>query len=87
MSFTDDEYAEALSLKSAVLDNWKDLKTSSVQALTETFLLRNGSLNKKEINWDLHVERKGFDILLDRLPWGISIIKLPWNNYLIYVNW
>ncbi|RYD81154.1 MAG: hypothetical protein EOP55_00115 [Sphingobacteriales bacterium] len=87
ISFTDDEYSEAVSLKSAVLENWQALKTSSAQALADTFLLRNGSLSKKESNWDLHVERKGYDVLLDRLPWGISIIKLPWNNYLIYVNW
>ena len=82
ISFSEKEVAEANDLKTAVLENWIDLQTTSIQGLTATFLVRNGSLNRKETDWELNVEKKGFDILLSRLPWGISMIKLPWNNYI-----
>lgn len=87
INFSEKEMAEVNDLKTAVLENWVDLKTSSAQGLTNTFLVRNGNLNKKENDWSLNVEKKGFDVLLGRLPWGLSTIKLPWNNHLIYVSW
>ena len=58
-----------------------ELKTAVIKA--EKYI----SLNKKENDWSLNVEKKGFDVLLGRLPWGLSTIKLPWNNHLIYVSW
>ncbi|MFK8005454.1 MAG: contractile injection system tape measure protein [Saprospiraceae bacterium] len=75
-------------LLNAVIQNWGKLGDISIQALRETFILRNGKLSKKEDgDWLLQVESKSFDILLDSLPWQISIIKLPWMNEKILVNW
>lgn len=69
-------------LLAAVLEHWEPLNKSSVEALRETFLQREGRLETKE-NAELWVEEKGYDILLDKLPWAIGTIKTPWmENYL-----
>jgi hypothetical protein len=87
IAFTEEELSESTELKATVIKHWTKLGSTSIEGLTQTFLIRNGSLIFREDNYNLYVERKGFDVLLDTLPWSLSIIRLPWNNYLINLNW
>nr|WP_276898103.1 contractile injection system tape measure protein [Pedobacter kyonggii] len=87
IAFTEEELSQSAELKATVIKHWTKLGSTSIEGLTQTFLIRNGSLIFREGNYNLHVERKGLDILLDTLPWSLSIIRLPWNNYLINLNW
>lgn len=81
------ETDECNNLLISVLDQWKVLKTKKTEAITETFLEREGILSYGNQGWNLKVERNTFDVMLDKLPWGISIIKLPWNPQILYVEW
>jgi len=63
------------------------VKTRNPEALRETYLRREGVLNKGAQGWNLRVERNAFDVMLDKLPWGISIIKLPWCSEILYIEW
>jgi hypothetical protein len=87
ITFTEEELKQSTELKATVIKHWTKLGSTSIEGLTQTFLVRNGSLIFRDNNYNLHVERKGFDVLLDTLPWSLSIIRLPWNNYLINLNW
>jgi hypothetical protein len=87
ITFTEEELNQSIELKTTVIQHWTKLGSTSIEGLTQTFLMRNGSLIFRENNYNLHVERKGFDVLVDTLPWSLSIIRLPWNNYLINLNW
>jgi len=81
------EMEEGRLLLQRIVDYWEALKGASIEAVQNTFILREGKVTWKEDRWLLQVERMGADILLDRLPWSFSIIKLPWLNYLIYTEW
>ncbi|MGM9475505.1 contractile injection system tape measure protein [Pedobacter sp. GSP4] len=87
ISFTEEELGESVALKNVLIQHWTKLGSTSIEGLTQTFLIRNGSLIYRDGSYNLHVERKGFDVLLDTIPWSLSIIRLPWNNYLINLNW
>ena len=82
------EKAKCNDLLLAVLDYWKAMSQSSVEALRETFLIRNGKLSFKEASSiDLQVEEKGVDILLGQLPWGIGYVKTPWMEQYLSCEW
>ena len=66
--------------------HWGALKSTSIDGLRNSFLMRNGKLSKEEI-WQLTVENKAWDVLLAQLPWGISMVKTPWMEELLYVHW
>ncbi|MXV49677.1 hypothetical protein GS399_01735 [Pedobacter sp. HMF7647] len=87
IELTEQEQTESLLLLKAVVDYWEALKGSSIEALQNTFLLREGKISFKDDHWLLNVERSGVDILLERLPWGIGTVKLPWLDELIYTEW
>lgn len=71
-----------------VLEYWSVMKNSSLEALRETFLQRNGKLSVSGLcSYELWVEDKGVDILLEQLPWGIGMIQTPWMEELMTVNW
>jgi contractile injection system tape measure protein len=84
---TDTEQKECVNLLEAVVKNWSVLKNTSIEGLRQSFIQRDGILEKKPEDWLISIERKAHDILLDRLNWSISNIKLPWNDYLIQVKW
>ena len=71
----------------AAIQQWDKLKNSSVAALREGFLQRNGKLLKKNNCLYLQVEKSAIDILLDYLPWNLSMIKLPWMKEILRVEW
>ena len=87
LELTEEEKTEAEKMMKAAISYWTIIKSSSVAALRENFLKRDGMLFKKDRNWNLYVERKAIDALLTKLPWGYGTIKLSWNKYLIYVDW
>lgn len=75
------------SLLKGCMDNWPVLKNTSVESFCESFIRRNGKLERKETYWSLKVEEMSFDILLDKLPWSYSPIKYPWMTTPIFVQW
>ena len=74
-------------LLQAILANWAVIKSSSVTALRETFLQREGTLLEEEDRWQLRVQRKALDVLLDKVPWNFSTIRQPWMTKPLYVTW
>ncbi len=75
-------------LLGAVVDQWKALKNTSINALRGSFLLRNGVLyNKDHSSWILKVDKKSYDLLIGKLPWGFSMIRMRWVMYTIKVDW
>ncbi|MEA3042709.1 MAG: hypothetical protein QOH47_547 [Sphingomonadales bacterium] len=84
---TEAELAECRALLAAVIANWPVLGSTSIEALRETFLQREGSLKRAENGWSLEVERKVLDILIDQLPWGFATILHPWMRELVTVDW
>jgi Contractile injection system tape measure protein len=88
LKFTKKEKEKCKSLLEAVLEYWKTMSKSSIEALQQTFLQREGKLEIQTNGFELWVEEKGYDILLDQLPWGIGMVKTPWmeEEYLT-CNW
>lgn len=84
---TEQEKQECQSLLKAVIHNWSIIRNTSVPGFQESFLRRNGMLERSDNNWILRVESKGLDILLDEIPWDIHLHSYPWNDYLIFVEW
>ncbi|MBC7862174.1 MAG: hypothetical protein IAF38_04315, partial [Bacteroidia bacterium] len=88
LKITPKEKKLALSLLEAVLENWKTMGTSSVEALQETFLQREGKLElQANDTYELWVEEKGYDVLLAQLPWGIGMVKTPWMENYLTCHW
>ncbi|MDP4262877.1 MAG: contractile injection system tape measure protein [Bacteroidota bacterium] len=78
---------ESAELLQTVIHYWDALKSTSPEAIQQTFLQREGKLLFKDEQWQLWVEYKTHDILLESIPWSYSIIKLPWMQYPLYINW
>ena len=78
---------ETEKLFAAIRENWTPMKSSSIVAVRETFIQRQGKLINESPNPRLVVERKTVDILLNQLNWTISIIRLPWLDEIIFVEW
>ncbi|NRB51208.1 MAG: hypothetical protein HRU41_26285 [Saprospiraceae bacterium] len=87
IELTDLEQEVSHLLFHSVLQNWEQMKNSSVENLQASFLLREGLLREEDNGWTLHVESAGYDILLEFLPWTLSIVSLPWMTKRIEVVW
>jgi hypothetical protein len=74
-------------LLQAVISNWPIIRNSSVAALRETFLQREGRLVRESDRWNLLVQRKAVDVLVDQLPWGLSVTYHRWMADPIHVTW
>ena len=74
-------------LLTALIANWPIIKNSSIDGLRETFLQREGRLDRAEDRWDLRVQRKALDVLVDRVPWSFSVIFHRWMQAPIDVTW
>ena len=61
-------------LLKAMLANWKIISHTSIAGLRETFLQREGKLERTPDGWKLQVQRKTLDVLVDQIPWSISVI-------------
>lgn len=75
------------SLLASILALWPALSGSSVAALRETFLQREGRLSRAGPSWKLEVERKTVDVLVDSLPWSLATILTPWTPHPLFVTW
>jgi hypothetical protein len=75
------------SLLKGVLKNWEKLNNSSIAALRETFLIREGILTPNELDYNLDIIKKTFDMLLETIPWNISIIQTTFMENRINVDW
>ena len=81
------ESLEMEHLLRATIGNWAIIRNTSISGFQESFVKRQGVLERSQDDWILRVETKGIDILLDDIPWDIHLISFPWNNYLVYVDW
>ena len=87
LKLTEKEIEVANSLLVGVIGNWPGMGSTTVEALRETFLTREGLVSFEEEAIELRVQNKTVDILLDSLPWSYSIVKLPWMKKMIQVLW
>jgi len=74
-------------LLAAVLGEWTKLKGSSVAALRETYLQREGRLDHLPTGWRLRVQRRTVDVLMDYITWPVSTIAHSWMPEPLYVTW
>jgi hypothetical protein len=81
------EREAAEQLLRSMIANWQTIAQSSIAALRETFLQREGRLESRDDCWKLHVQRKTLDVLVDQIPWCFSVIRLPWMRLPLYVTW
>lgn len=84
---TDDERKLCDFLLRSMIANWKTIADTSVAGLRETFLQREGKLQRVDDGWKLRVQRKTVDVLVDQVPWSISVVLHPWMPEPIHVNW
>ncbi len=71
----------------AVMGNWPAIANSSVAALRETFLQRDGRLRYDGDRWTLDVERKTVDVLTDQIPWNRVLVFHKWMAVPLHVTW
>jgi len=71
----------------AVIGNWPIIRNTSPAGLRETFLQREGRLQRDGERWTLQVQRKTVDILTDQIPWNRSIVYHRWMAGPIHVTW
>ncbi len=81
------EKLEVERLLRATIGNWTVIRNTSIAGFQESFVRRQGVLERSQDDWILRVESKGIDILLDDVPWDIHLVSFPWNDYLVYVDW
>lgn len=86
-NFSSKEKEAAADIIDSLREQWRVMKNTSARGLVESFVKREGLLQKQESGYLLQVERKTIDILMETLPVGISLIKLPWNEQIIYTEW
>ncbi|MEA3052831.1 MAG: hypothetical protein QOG72_1734 [Sphingomonadales bacterium] len=84
---TEAERSTCQSMLGAMIANWPMLSGSSVAALQETFLQREGRISQVEGGWKLEVERKVLDVLVDSVPWSFAMIFHSWMEDPISVSW
>ncbi len=77
----------ATSLMNGLIQNWPKVKDSSIEAIQETFLQREGILSLNEENNMLTISKKGVDVLLTSIPWNITLVKLPWMEKPLHIEW
>jgi hypothetical protein len=87
LSLRQQERDETEMLLAAVIEHWDKLKNTSLAALRETFLQREGKLVQGGDKVRLVVEQRTVDVLLDYLPWTLSIVRLPWLTLPLWVDW
>ena len=81
------EKQEADNLLASIIQNWKTLKSTTLNGFRTSFLQRKGIITLTANTWIIKVEKKSFDILLDSIPWSFNMIKLSWTKKIIQVEW
>ncbi len=75
------------TLLRSLLANWTIVQNTSVAGLQETFLQREGRLERTSEGWKLRVQRKTVDVLVDEVPWSLSMIFHRWMPQPLQVAW
>lgn len=83
----EDEITLCWQLLAAVTGNWSSIGNTSAAGLRETFLQRDGRLQRRDGKWTLTVSRKTVDVLVDQIPWGFAVILHPWMSRELAVMW
>lgn len=84
---TDQERELSKNLLLGLIQNWRAIGSSSPEGLRESFLKREGKLERQDEFWTLTVETKTMDVLLDQLPWSYTSIRHSWMKSEIRVKW
>jgi hypothetical protein len=87
VELTDLERETCGRLLKSMIANWKAIENTSVAGLQETFLRREGRLERTGAGWKLKVQRKTLDVLVDQIPWSISVLRQRWMPQPLYVTW
>ncbi len=82
-----EEKEMAESLLAGMKSNWDKMKNASIEAIRETFLQREGSLEIESERFVLRVPKTGVDVLLESIPWNIAVVRLPWMEKSLDVKW
>ncbi len=70
-----------------MLVRWEAIEGTSLDGLRETFLQREGRLERRPDGWHLRVQRQPVDVLVDQLPWSISVVYHRWMDWPVFVEW
>ncbi len=83
----DQELEVCEQLLRSMIANWKSIEGTSIAGLRETFLQREGRLERADDGWKLRVQRKTVDVLVDQIPWSISVVYHRWMPEPLRVTW
>jgi hypothetical protein len=78
---------EADQLLSSVITHWSKLGNTSVAALRQSFLQRDGQLEFRKNGITLKIIERTEDILLQFIPWSFRLVKLPWMKQMLETAW
>ena len=81
------EQSECQELLQAMIDNWKILKSTSIEGLRGTFLQRPGFIERKKDQYVIKLERTTIDMLIDHIGYGLETIVLPWRKDMLRCEW
>ena len=84
---TDEERAVCEQLLKSMIANWSIIANTSITGLQQTFLQREGRLERSNDAWNLIVQRKTVDVLVDQVPWNVSVVYHRWMSQPVYVTW
>lgn len=87
VSPTREEMETVEGMLATIIQRWSILGGTSIRGLRETFLRRDGALDREEEAWRLRVDPRPFDMLIDQIPWGFRTLKLPWMKGVLHVDW
>lgn len=87
VSLTDQAMEECDRMLGAAIRHWRAVGNTSIEALRQTFLQREGKLEQLGSGWHLTVEQRGVDVLVSNLPWALGAIRLPWFDGILRVDW
>ncbi|WP_447728730.1 contractile injection system tape measure protein [Sphingomonas koreensis] len=74
-------------LLTAAISNWPSIRGTSIDGLRETFLQREGRLQRADDHWRLDVQRKALDVLVDQVPWSFATVSHRWMPVPLHVSW
>jgi hypothetical protein len=84
---TEQEREGCERLLKAMIADWKIIEDTSIAGLRETFLQREGKLERTPDGWKLRVQRKTVDVLVDQIPWNFSVVYHNWMPQPLRVTW
>jgi hypothetical protein len=87
VELTDEEMTAVDQLLAHVAGLWPRGAVISPEGIRSSYLVRPGLLRRREHDWSLKVERRGWDVLLPELPWTFPGPKPGWMPEPLSVEW